>query len=54
MKIITTLGVLIALFLFMLINCSPVCSPAELSVTLFPIILISGFIWYRLSSKKSE
>jgi hypothetical protein len=54
MRIIITLGVLIALFLLMLTICSPVCSPAVLSVTLFPIILISGFIWYRISAKKSD
>ena len=54
MKILTTLGVLIAFFLLMLFNCRRGCSPAEFSVTLFPIILISGFIWYRLSVKKSD
>jgi hypothetical protein len=54
MRILTTLGVLIFLFLLMLINCSRGCSPAEVSVILFPIILISLFIWYRLSAKKSD
>jgi hypothetical protein len=54
MKILTTLGVLIVFFLLMLFNCSRGCSPAEYSVTLFPIILISLFIWYRLSTKKSD
>ena len=54
MRILTTIGILIFLFLLMLINCSRDCSPAELSVTLFPIILISLFIWYRLSAKKSD
>ena len=54
MKVLTALGVLVFLFLLMLINCNRGCSPAEFSVTLFPIILISLFIWYRLSTKKSN
>ncbi len=54
MKILTTLIILIAFFLLMIFNCGRGCSPAEFSVTLFPIILISGFIWYRLSAKKPD
>ena len=54
MIILTTLGVLIVFLLLMLINCNRGCSPAEYSVTLFPIILISLFIWYKLSSQMSD
>jgi|APCry1669193181_1035450.scaffolds.fasta_scaffold03679_6 hypothetical protein len=54
MKILTTLSVLIFFFLLMLANCSRGCSPAMFSVTLFPILLISAFIFYRLSAKKSN
>jgi len=54
MKILTTLGVLIFFFLLMLMSCSRGCSPAMFSVILFPIILLSAFIYYRLYTKNSN
>ena len=52
MKLLTVLGVLIFVFLFMLTNCTKSCSPGMFSVALFPIILILVFIGYRVLTKK--
>ncbi len=51
MKLLTFLGVLIFVFLFMSINCTKSCSPAMFSVALFPMILISIYIGYRFLKK---
>ncbi len=53
MRVLTALGVLIFVFFIMLTNCTKSCSPAMFTVALFPIILIAGFIAYRLFTKKS-